>query len=96
MYELRIEPKAARYLKKIKEKQLKKAFQDAIDTILQNPYVGELKTGDLTGVYCYDVYYNKTNYEIAYTILEQYGKLVIILLVGTRENFYEKLKQYIK
>lgn len=96
MYELIILPPAARYLKKIKEKQLKAAFKKAVDDILKNPYVGFLKTGDLSGIYTYDFFYNKTNYEIAYTIIEKDNYAVVIILIGTRENFYEELKRYME
>ena len=89
-------PAAARFLKKIKEKALKSEFQNAIDEIIADPYIGEAKTGDLSGVYCYDIYYNKTNYELAYTLIEQDGETVVIILAGTRENFYEELKRYMK
>ncbi|BAF58214.1 MAG: type II toxin-antitoxin system RelE/ParE family toxin [Pelotomaculum sp.] len=94
MYKLIILPPAARYLKKIKEKPLKAAFQKAVDEILKDPYMGEPKTGDLAGVFCYDIYYNKTNYELAYTIIEEGGSTVVVILAGTRENFYEELKRY--
>lgn len=92
MHKLIILPPAARFLKKLKEKPLKAAFQKAVDEILLDPYVGELKTGDLLGVYGYDVFYNKTNYELAYTIVEENDKTVVVILAGTRENFYEELK----
>jgi len=87
MYELIIVPPAARFLKKVKEKPLKTAFQKAVDEILQNPYIGDAKTGDLFGVYCYDIYYNKINYELAYTIIEENDKTVVVILAGTRRNF---------
>lgn len=96
MYEIRFLPAAARYFKKVKEKGLKEAFRKALILIAQNPYAGEAKTGDLAGVYCMDVFYNKTNYELAYRIYEEDGKIVVVLLAGTRENFYEELKRYIK
>ena len=96
MHKLIILPAAARFLKKIKEKPLKLVFQKTIDNIIQNPYKGEQKIGDLSGVYCYDFFYNKTNYEIAYTIIEENDKTVVIILAGTRENFYNQLKRYIK
>lgn len=95
MYEIRFLPASERYFKKIKEKGLKRAFQEALAVIAQNPYAGDAKTGDLAGVYCLDVYYNKTNYELAYRIYEENGKIVIVLLAGTRENFYKELKRYI-
>ncbi|MDD4402551.1 MAG: type II toxin-antitoxin system RelE/ParE family toxin [Desulfitobacteriaceae bacterium] len=42
------------------------------------------------------VKYKGINYEIAYTISEVDGKKIIALLAGTRENFYEQIKRYIK
>jgi mRNA-degrading endonuclease RelE of RelBE toxin-antitoxin system len=96
MYKLIILPPAARYLKKLKEKPLKAAFQKAVDEILKDPYMGEPKTGNLSGVFCYDIYYNKTNYELAYTIIEEGGSTVVVILAGTRGNFYEELKRYMK
>ena len=50
MAELRILPPAAKFLKKLKDKKLKKLYQEAIDEILENPQIGEEKTGDLKGV----------------------------------------------
>lgn len=94
MYELRYLPGAQRFFKKLREKGLKEAFRRALETIARDPYTGERKTGDLAGLYGYDVYYNKTNYEIAYRIYEEDGKLVVVILAGTRENFYEHLKRY--
>ena len=96
MYELRYLPGAEKYFKKIKEKGLKEAFKAALLKISQNPYDGEPKSGDLSGVYCLDVYYNKTNYEIAYRIYEENGKIVVVILAGSRENFYKELKRYMK
>ena len=96
MRKLIILPPAAHFLKKIKEKSLKLAFQKAIDDIIQNPYIGDPKTGDLSGVYCCDFFYNKTNYELAYTIIEENDETVVVILAGTRENFYDELKRYTK
>ena len=96
MRKLIILPHAAHFLKKIKEKPLKLAFQKAIDDIIQNPYIGDPKTGDLSGVYCCDFFYNKTNYELAYTIIEENDETVVAILAGIRENFYDELKRYMK
>jgi mRNA interferase RelE/StbE len=96
MYELRYEPRAKKYFKKIKEKGLKDEFQKKLIEIATNPYSGELKKGDLTGTYGYDVFYNKTNYKIAYRIEELNGKIVVVILAGTHENFYSELKRYLK
>ncbi len=58
--------------------------------------MGELKTGDLAGVYGYDIYYNKTNYELAYTVEYVEDKVIVVIMAGTRENLYDQLKQYMK
>ena len=96
MYEIRFTGAAERYLKKLREKGLKEAFQAAFEEISGDPYIGALKTGDLAGVYCRDVYYNKTNYEIAYRIYKENGHTIVTILAGTRENFYDELKKYMK
>ncbi|MDR3314318.1 MAG: type II toxin-antitoxin system RelE/ParE family toxin [Oscillospiraceae bacterium] len=96
MRELVILPGAARYLKKLKDKALKAAFRREIDAILEDPTIGEAKTGDLAGVYCRDIFHQRTNYELAYTLVEQDDEVVVVILAGTRENFYEELKRYMK
>jgi hypothetical protein len=96
MYELRYLKPAQRYFKKIREKGLQDAFRSALEKIAVDPAIGKQKKGDLAGIYCYDVFYNKTNYEIAYRIYEEAGQLVVVIMAGTRENFYEELKRYMK
>lgn len=96
MTQLRILPSAAKFLKRIKDKKLKDLYQKAIDEILLDHNVGSVKTGDLSGIFCYDIYYNKTNYELAYTIEYVGGKVVVVIMAGTRENFYNELKRYMK
>lgn len=96
MYEVLFSSAAERYFKKLRERKLKEAYKDALRKISQDPYVGQAKRGDLAGVYSYNVRYEGINYEIAYRIYEEDGKKVVVLLAGTRENFYEELKRYMK
>lgn len=96
MLPVRFDPPAAKYIKKLKDKKLKSLYQEAVDAIREDYTVGEPKNGDLAGFYGYDIYYNKTNYELAYTIERVDGELVVVVMAGTRENFYEELKRYIK
>jgi len=97
MHQLIFLPPAERYFKKLKDKNLKQKYKRALEEIQKEPSIGKEKSGDLSGVYGYDIYYNKTNYEIAYRIynLANGGK-VIIIMAGTRENFWDTLKRYIK
>ena len=95
MYELRYKRPAEKNFGKLKEKGLIAAYRDALTRISGDPYgAGEAKIGDLAGIYCCDVFYNKTNYEIAYKIFEEDGQFVVVILAGTRENFYRELKRY--
>ena len=93
MTEVRFLPTAAKFLKKLKDKRLKGLYREAIDKIREDPMVGEAKVGDLSGVYGYDIYYNKTNYELAYTVEYVEDQIVVVIMAGTRENFYDELKK---
>ena len=96
MAEVRFLPPAAKFIKKIKDQKLKSLYKKAIDEICADHTVGEQKRGDLQGIWGYDIYYNKTNYELAYTVEYVEDKLIVVIMAGTRENFYEELKRYMK
>lgn len=90
-------PPAEKYFKKLKDKQLKKEFFEAINIIRKNPYIGSEKKGDLAGIRCYDVKYAGINYELAYRLsVNEQGDMVVVIMAGPRENFYKLLKNYIK
>jgi len=84
-----------KFIKKLKDKNLKNKIKDGLDKIREDYTIGEKKTGDLKGFWSLDVFYNKTNYEICYEVREEDGLLVIVVMIGTRENFYKELKRYI-
>ena len=86
----------SKFIKKIKDKKLKALYQKAIDEIRVDHTVGEAKSGDLSGVWGYDIFYNKTNYELAYTVEYVDDKVIVVIMAGTRENFYDELKRYMK
>lgn len=96
MYEVRILPPAAKFFKKLKDKKLKNLFKEAVQKLSVDYTVGEMKTGDLKGIYSLDVYYNKTNYELAYTVEFVGDTIVVVIMAGTRENFYDELKNYLR
>lgn len=96
MTDVRFLPPAAKFIKKLKDIKLKMLYQAAVDAIREDHTVGKAKTGDLSGVYGYDIYYNKTNYELAYTVEYLENKVIVVIMAGTRENFYDQLKQYMR
>ena len=87
MTQVQILPPAAKFLKKLKDKKLKSLYKEAIEMICEDYSIGEEKTGNLTGMYDYDIYYNKTNYELAYRVRQLDDLIIIIIMAGTRENF---------
>ncbi|GIN93274.1 hypothetical protein J22TS1_43250 [Siminovitchia terrae] len=92
-------PGAKAFFKTIrkKDKSLLQKYKTAITELQLDPTLGEEKKGDLSGVFCFDIKHNKTSYELAYTVEEKEdGELLIIILAGTRENFYGALKLYLK
>ena len=96
MYEIGYSKSVERYFKKIKDKKLLAAYKSAIDKLKLNPYIGTQKCGDLRGIFGYDVKYAGINYELTYRIYEENSLFVVIILAGTRENFYDELKRLIK
>lgn len=96
MTEVRFLSPAAKFIKKLKDKKLKMLYQEAVDRIREDYTIGKAKTGELSGIYGYDIYYNKTNYELAYTVEYLENKVIVVIMAGTRENFYEQLKQYMR
>lgn len=88
---------AERYLKKLKDKYLKQKYRDAIIKIRQDPNVGDRKSGNLAGICGYDIYHNGINYELAYYLAEnEKGEVVVVIMAGTRENFWDAVKKYMK
>ena len=71
-------------------------LQIGLDRIREDHTVGEAKNGDLSGIYGYDIFYNKTNYELAYRVEYVEDKIIVVIMAGTRENFYDELKKYMK
>lgn len=85
-------------LKKVKKKDplLYQKIKVAIAQIREEPFVGESKKGDLKGVFSLDIRHTKTDYELAYMIkAKDNGEFIIVIMFGTRENFYKELKKYL-
>lgn len=95
MYKLVLSKASQKFIKKISDKGLKNKIKEGLDRIKEDYTVGNRKTGDLKGFWSLDVYYNKTNYEICYELIENEGKIILVVMIGTRENFYKELKRYI-
>jgi addiction module RelE/StbE family toxin len=85
-------PKVKSDLKRLDKAIIKELFDVHIEKILQEPYLGEKLHGELAGVSSYHFRKNKVEYRVAYTV-EEHKKIVYVVMVGKRENFYEILKR---
>ncbi len=87
-------PTFARTAKKRHAKD-KKALDQAVNDIAANPTLGDEKRGDLSGVFVYKFKHNKQETLLAYELSPD--KLtpveVVLLGVGTHENFYAQIKR---
>lgn len=85
-----LSPAFGRKLKKLK-KQEKKALDDAVLDILNEPDIGEEKVGDLAGVLVHKFKINKQPTLLSYTYTDSE---INLLTFGSHENFYRDLKKY--
>ena len=79
----------ARGYKKLHQRQ-KQDVNAAVNAIVANPLAGELKRGDLAGVY---VYKFKSQTQLMLLAYEFDPKTRHLLLLGSHENFYRELKR---
>ena len=69
------------------------AIEDEVENILSNPDISEVKKGDLSGFKVHKFNFKGQQFLIAY--LSQKNN-IIFYLIESHENFYQKLKRYIK
>ena len=82
----------SRQVKKM-HKQEKLALDEAVQHILLDPSIGEMKLGDLAGVQVFKYKHNAQIYLLAYKYVE---RVLVLTLIdhGTHENFYRDLKRH--
>jgi len=78
----------SRAYKKLHRNQ-KDAVDQSIKDIIREPSIGEAKKGNLAGVYVHKFECAHQRFLLAY---EYDPATRVLLLVGTHENFYRKLK----
>jgi len=90
--------RAIKQLKKIRktDRALYAKVEASITAIRMDPEIGEQKKGDLKEYRSLDISHMRTNYELCYTLeVNDEGDVVLIVMMGPRENFYDDLKRYL-
>lgn len=89
----------ARYVKKA-GRPLQLAIEDEVQIVTLKPEIGELKVGDLSGIRVHKFRFQQQQYLMAYQIIQGDGRKKLGRLdfyqVGSHENFYERLKTYLR
>jgi mRNA-degrading endonuclease YafQ of YafQ-DinJ toxin-antitoxin module len=80
----------SKVVKKLHPNQ-KRELDSAIKNIMNNPSIGEPKTGDLSGVFIHKFKMINQLALLAYTYNDQTVTLTLLAL-GSHENFYRDLK----
>lgn len=80
-----------------KVKKMSKSEKDTLDReikkIAESPSIGEEKKGDLKGVFVHKFKLKTTLYLLAY---REVGSNLELVMIGSHENYYRDLKQYLK
>jgi mRNA-degrading endonuclease RelE of RelBE toxin-antitoxin system len=83
-------PLFAKQKKKLTKRQITQ-LDEALRTIIANPEMGILKTGNLKSVRVYKFRIDRNQILPAYEIV---GSTMYLYTFGVHENFYRSLKQY--
>jgi mRNA-degrading endonuclease RelE of RelBE toxin-antitoxin system len=71
-------------------KQAQHTLLSETELLISNPYAGERLHGALSFLYSFHFKFENVQYRVAYSV-DHERALIIIHLVGPRENFYDRL-----
>ncbi len=94
IYQILITSSAKKSVKRL-ERNIKKEILVKIQKLKENPYLGEKLSGSLHFLYSLHFKIKNVDYLAAYTV-DSLKKSIIVHLIGTRENFYKKLKKTLR
>ena len=85
-------PIFAKKKKKLHEKQIID-LDNAVKSICNDPFIGEMKVEDLQGIQVYKFKSNKQQILLAYEVI---NSTLYLYTFGSYENFYRDLKKYMQ
>jgi len=74
-------------------KHEKNKLDEQIRKIMDNPFIGSEKKGDLRGVYVHKFKFETVQYLMAYRFV---GENLELVMIGSHENYYRDLKSHLK
>ena len=94
MYELIIPRSVEKDIRKLPRQLQKIIASEPLESIKSEPHQGKFLRGKSRGLRKYTFFYKGTEYRIVYRVSET-AKSAILIMVGSRENFYERLERRI-
>jgi len=90
-------PKLSRLLKNLekRQQQLVDSYLEQIRGIMTDPQSGKKLRGDLNDYYSWDWKFQNVPLRICYKTISETNSILIVYF-GTRQNFYEEVKNYVK
>ncbi len=95
MYQVQILKAVRKDLKKLSKDAAVKIVNYRLPKLSDNPHLGALLSGKFSNYRKYSCSYNGTSYRIIYQISKQ-EKIILIIAIGSREKFYERLFNRLK
>jgi mRNA-degrading endonuclease RelE of RelBE toxin-antitoxin system len=92
-YQIELSSKAHRQYKKLNT-FLRKAFKKEIEPLYTNPADYPKLSGKFSNLRKLEMNIQGNSYRVVFTVIEE-KKKVVIAFIGTRENFYKRLQQYL-
>jgi mRNA-degrading endonuclease RelE of RelBE toxin-antitoxin system len=90
MYELIIPRSVEKDIRKLPRQLQKIIASEPLESIKSEPHRGKFLRGKSRGLRKYTFFYKGTEYRVSET-----AKSAILIMVGSRENFYERLERRI-
>lgn len=95
MYTLRFHSAVAKDIRKLSPPVVTQLREVHFARIKQNPTQAEALSYDLKGLWSYHFSYKGTQYRIVYEIYSA-DHVVLVIMIGPREGFYEALRRRIR
>lgn len=92
---LRFIPPVKKDLKRLPHELLEQLHTDHFPRLVAEPTHGDTLSGPFKGLRSYHFSFHATEYRIIYELMPD-EPLVIVLMIGTRERLYERLRQRLR
>lgn len=95
MYQLRALKAVRKDIRKLSKQASARIVNFYFPQLARNPYLGIQLSGNFKGYWKYVVKFQGVSYRIVYQISEK-EKVTLVIAIGPREKFYERLLQRLR